>query len=204
VPRVARNRLLTAAGLAPAYAARRRGSDDLAPLRDAVDWMLARHASYPAFALDRHRPLTSMNPPAAMLFGATGLRCGDGLLTALAENAQLRAALDNLDAVIAAVVARLRLEISQLGGGPVREAGLARLARAHPPPPARDDDVLPAFVPTRYRVGERTLSLVSTLAQFGAVDDLALADWRIELMFPADTASRELLLSLTARSGDAA
>lgn len=54
VPRAARNRLLTAAGLAPAYAARPRSAADLGPLADAVDWMLARHAPYPAFALDRH------------------------------------------------------------------------------------------------------------------------------------------------------
>jgi transcriptional regulator with XRE-family HTH domain len=202
VPRAARNRLLTAAGLAPAYAARPLAADDLGPLREAVDWMLARHAPYPAFALDRHWTLTAMNPPAATLFGAVGLGAGDSLVAALADNARLRAALENLDAVIAAAIARLRVEAAELGGDPVLEAGIQRLAGAHAAPVRDDDGVLPAFIPTRYRLGERTLSLVSTLAQFGGVDDLTLAELRVELLFPADAASRAWLVasSRTARA----
>jgi transcriptional regulator with XRE-family HTH domain len=196
VPRGARNHLLTAAGLAPAYAARPLASADLAPLNDAVDWTLARHAPYPAFAVDRHWRLTAMNPPAVTLFGAVGLRTGDSLITALADNERLRAAVENLDAVIAAAVARLRVESAHRGGDPVLAAGIERLAAAHTPPAGDDDGVLPAFMPTRYRFGAQSLALVSTLAQFGAVDDLTLADWRIELMFPADATSRELLLAL--------
>ena len=197
VPRAARNRLLTAAGLAPAYAARPRSAAELGPLADAVDWMLARHAPYPAFALDRHWTLTALNPPAATLFAPVGLQAGTDLLTALTENDRLRAALDNLDAVIAAVLARLRVETAQLGGDPVLEAAITRLARAHTAPAREEDGVLPAFLATRYRFGEHTLSLISTLAQFGAVDDLALAELRIELLFPADDDTRALLLELS-------
>jgi len=197
VPRAARNRLLTAAGLAPAYAARPRSAADLGPLADAVDWMLARHAPYPAFALDRHWTLMALNPPAATLFEPVGLGAGDNLATALTENERLRAAVQNLDAVIAAVLARLRVETAQLGGDAVLAAAMARLARAHTPPDLEEDGVLPAFVATRYRFGEHTLSLISTLAQFGAVDDLALAELRIELLFPADAATRERLVALS-------
>jgi transcriptional regulator with XRE-family HTH domain len=196
VPRAARNRLLAAAGLAPAYAARTLAADELAPLRDALDWMLTRHAPYPAFALDRHWYVQAMNPPATTLFGAVGLGAGDSLLAALADDDRLRAALENLDAVVAAVTARLRSESGHLGGDPVLDAAIARFAATATSPPPADEGLAPAFVATRFRFGDRTLALVSTIAQFGAVDDMALADWRIELLFPADAASRELLLAL--------
>jgi transcriptional regulator with XRE-family HTH domain len=197
VPRAARNRLLSAAGLAPAYTARPMAAADVRPLRDAVDWTLARHAPYPAFAVDRHWILKAMNPPAVALFGAVGLRCDDSLITALAENARLRAALEDLHSVIAAAIARLRTEIGHLGGDAVLEAGIDRLERAHTPPARDDRALLPAFIPTRLRLGDRTLSLVSTLAQFGSVEDMALAELRIELMFPADAASRDVLVALS-------
>lgn len=197
VPRAARNRLLHAAGLAPAYAARPMSADDVRPLHDAVAWTLARHAPYPAFAVDRHWTLKAMNPPAATLFGAVGLRCDDSLIAALAENARLRAALEDLDTVIAAAIARLRTELGYLGGDPVLEAGIERLARAHVPPAGDDHAVLPAFIPTRLRLGEKTVSLFSTLAQFGSVEDIALAELRIELMFPADAGSRETVMALS-------
>ena len=43
VPRAARNHLLTAAGLAPAYAERALTEDQMQPVRDAMDWTLQRH-----------------------------------------------------------------------------------------------------------------------------------------------------------------
>jgi transcriptional regulator with XRE-family HTH domain len=125
VPRAARNRLLAAAGLAPAYAARSPATDELAPLQDALDWMLTRHAPYPGFALDRHWHIRALNPPATTLLGAVGLRVGDSLLAALADNDRLRAALENRDAVVAAVAARLRAESMSAG-----------TRSSTPPPPA--------------------------------------------------------------------
>lgn len=126
-----------------------------------------------------------------------GLRAGDSLITALADNERLRAALENRDAVIAAAIARLRVGSGHLGGDPVLAAGIERLARAHAPPARADDGLPPAFIPTRYRFGGRTLAMVSTLAQFGGVEDLTLAELRVELMFPADAASRELLVAFS-------
>ena len=53
-----------------------------------------------------------------------------------------------------------------------------------------------AIVSTRYRLGETTLSFFSTLSQFSTAEDIALADWQIEHLFPADEATREMLMGL--------
>ncbi len=62
---------------------------------------------------------------------------------------------------------------------------------AYRPPP-----VLPPVIPTVYRAGPKRLALFSTLARFGSAEDIALADLRIELMFPADEPSRTKLFQM--------
>ncbi|MEM1315000.1 MAG: helix-turn-helix domain-containing protein [Pseudomonadota bacterium] len=198
VPRAERNRLLTAAGLAPAYGERPLTEPEMAHVRAAVDWMLERHAPYPAFAVDRAWRLVRLNGPAERLFGAVGLGPGDGLAAALAGNPAVRGALENLDEVAAHALARLRLENAHLGGDPELAAAIAALEAALPAAAAGQDGagLRPAVIPARWRLGEAVLSLFSTLAQFGSAEDVALADLKIELMFPADDASRALLEGL--------
>ncbi|MEO1089701.1 MAG: helix-turn-helix transcriptional regulator [Pseudomonadota bacterium] len=200
VPRAARNQLLAAAGFAHAYAERALTETDMRPVRLAVDWMLERHAPFPAFAVDRHWNLVELNRTAAQLFSGLGLGPGDSLIDALASNHLLREALANLDEVLAHVTARLRTESAHLGGDPVLDAGIAALgdgtSRTHP-------DAAPAFsafVPTRYRLDDATLSLFSTVAQFGATDDIALSELKIEMLFPADEPSRRLLVAMAESS----
>ena len=191
VPRLERNRMLTMAGLAPAYVARGVTDSEMAPVRAAVNWMLDRHAPYPAFSLDRHWHVHDMNVPASGLFGQVGLRRGDNLVAALATNTALRGAIQNLDEVIAHTVARLRTESAHLGGDPVLDAAIAELACQVT---AREiNGLLPAFAPTRYRLGDTSLSMLTTMTQFGTAEDIALAELKIEMMFPADDATRRAL-----------
>ena len=49
------------------------------------------------------------------------------------------------------------------------------------------------MVPAIYRLGDQRLSLFSTLTQFGTPEDLMLDELKIEMFFPADQASAELL-----------
>lgn len=53
-----------------------------------------------------------------------------------------------------------------------------------------------AVLPTIYRLGERRLAMFSTYAQFGAAEEVALADMKIELMFPADAEVAAFLTEL--------
>lgn len=186
VPNAGRNQLLTAAGMAPAYASRSPEAEDLKPLKEAVAWMLDNHAPYPAMALNRHWQLEAMNGPAAMMLSASGLQLGDSLIGALVHNEALRGALDNLEEVERHTLARLKTELTHFGRDPVIERAVEALqARV-----SRDDAVLPAVIPARYRMGDQVLSFFSTIAQFGTTGDLAMSELKVELMFPADDATR--------------
>lgn len=196
VPRGARNQLLTAAGMAPAYASRLLSEADMRPVRAAVDWLLQRHAPYPAMALDRHWRLVEVNAPARALLAAVGIKAGDSMLTALARNENLRAALENLEEVLQHAVARLGTESAHFGKDPVLDAAAEELSKGIAGKLQGETGILPALVPTRFRLGEQVLSLFSTFTQFGTAEDVALSELKIEMMFPADEAARQILTAL--------
>lgn len=201
MPREASNTMLVSAGFAPAYASRKRDADELKPLIEAIDWTISRHEPYPAFVIDKHWVLQRMNRPATMLFGGAGLSDGSSLLDALITDPVLRASIEDIGEMLVHMRARLRTEISHLGGDTILEAAVQRIEDLpeYKEQARHDDAVAPAVIPARYRAGEITLSLFSTIAQFGTAEDMTLADLRIELLFPADEGTRVFFEGLAAR-----
>ncbi|SOE13274.1 Xre family transcriptional regulator [Hoeflea halophila] len=200
VPRGSRNALLHAAGFAPSYRARGLDDAEMAPVTAALDWMLERHMPYPAFALDRHWTIVQANEMAQMLLAQMRLGEGANLIEALVEGSALSANIENWPEVAQHLAQRLHSEAAHLGGDAYLEKMAAKLtAQAGCATP----DLMngsQAIVPTRYRLGETTLSLFSTMSQFSNAEDIALADWRIEHLFPADEATRQVLETLAAGS----
>lgn len=194
-PRDARNAMLVAAGFAPAYRARSAGDGAIASAESALAWMLERHHPYPGIVLDRHWRLLRLNPAAAFLFGAVGLVEGDALLPAFIQHTPLRAAVVNWPALGHHMLMRLQAEREHFGDDPLLDAAIKDLQRDQAVRAHRDEArPPPALIPIALRMGDTTLQFVSTIAQFGAAEDIAIADWRIELMFPADEATRAMLL----------
>lgn len=197
VPRPSRNALLNAAGFAQAYRRREPDDTDLAPVHAAIDWTLERHDPYPAMALDRHWTIVKANRCATMLIAAIGLKQGDSLLAAMLNTEQMAQALENWTEVARHMIACLRTESHHVGGDKVLDAAAEALTAAIGPLAPEATGPLPAVIPARYRTGDMILSLFSTLAQFGTAEDIALAELRIELLFPADEETRTALLAMT-------
>lgn len=198
IPKFSRNQMLTAAGLAPAYGDRGLSEKAMAPVRDAVDWLLDHHEPYPAIALNRHWVIVRMNRIANMLLSGLGVADGDNLLNAVIEDDRMRDAIDNLDEVLHHVLQRLRTESAHLGGDAILDDMIARLAKQCVESTTHADGILPPFVPTHYRSGDTRFSLFSTFTQFGTAEDITLSELRIEMMFPADDATRTRLEAMAA------
>ncbi len=196
VPRSARNTLLSAAGFSPAYRRRNLDETDMAHVSAAVEWMLERHDPYPALALDRHWTIARTNRTAGILLGAAGLAVGDSLLEAMTDTSRMAAVLDNWPEVAQHTIERLRTESTHLGGDHVLDDAADTLSRQLGPALPEPGGVLPAVIPARYRANGMVLSLFSTLAQFGTAEDIALAELKIEMMFPADDATRATLMAM--------
>ncbi len=192
VPRGSRNALLTAAGFAQAYAARNLEDDELRFVREAMDWTLERHCPYPAIAFDRHWRLVRMNTVSQALLGSLGLSVGDSLLDAFVDNGPFMSVLENRDEIASHLVTRLRTESAFYGGDEVLDAAADRLLESLADEPVDSDDP-PAIISARYVTDGVTLSLFTTISSFGSTEDIALADLKIELMFPADDFTRDAL-----------
>ncbi|MBU4528475.1 MAG: helix-turn-helix transcriptional regulator [Hoeflea sp.] len=201
LPRGSRNAMLHAAGFAPSYRSRDLNEAEMAPIAAALDWMLDRHLPYPAMVLDRHWTIVRANATAKMMLAQIGLDEGANLIEALLDESQLPRVIENWDETARHFVHRLRAQSAHLGGDAWLDQMAARLAAqlgdAAPDPTAGTQ----AIIATRYRLGEMTLSFFSTLSQFSTAEDIALADWQIEHLFPADEATREVLVGLGGLSG---
>lgn len=196
VPRAVRNSFLNAAGFAPAYKSRALDEADMAHVQAAVDWTLSRHDPFPAMAVDRHWTVVKANNAATMLLSGAGLAEGDSLLEAMANPAIMTNTLENWQEVAQHMAARLRTESEHLGGDEVLEKAAAGLIHALERDGFRPAVELPAVVPARYYANGMVLSFFSTLSQFGSAEDITLAELKIEMMFPADDATRDILFKI--------
>jgi len=191
VPLRERNALLLAAGYAPLYGQRSLESEEMEPVRSALDRFLRAHEPYPALVIDRHHDLIAANDA----LGALTDGCAPELLAAPAN--AVRIALHpegmaprtvNLAEWSAHLLARLRREAAITGDPALEELheevcaypGVER--EAAPADHAAADIV----VPLRLSEGERELAFISTLSTFGTAIDITLSELSIEAFYPAN------------------
>lgn len=192
LPLSAQNTLLTHAGFAARFTARRWEDAEMAPIRAAVAHTMQAHAPFPAIALDRDWNLVRMNGPATQIYGLMGLQQGDSLLRVLLSDA-LPPLVENWPEVAHHTALRLRTESAALGGVDTLERAATHLAQV----PRRTHHQTGAVVPMILNTGALRLSLFATIAQFGTPEDVFLDELKIELFFPTDDASKTTLEAMT-------
>jgi transcriptional regulator with XRE-family HTH domain len=196
VPLRDRNHLLLAAGFAPAFEERAIDAPEMAPVREALERVLAGHEPYPAVVVDRWWNLAAANRSIAMFTDAVPahlmeppvnvLRVSlhpDGMASRILNYAEWRAhLLDRLHRQVALTgddrLAALYAELSEYPG---------ETAEVHGP----GGEIA---VPLRYDADGRELAFFSTIATFGTAVDITLAELSIEAFFPADQPTAAYLL----------
>ncbi|NJM51533.1 MAG: hypothetical protein HC843_12240 [Sphingomonadales bacterium] len=99
--------------------------------------------------------------------------------------------IENWQEVALLSLMRLRNEIMDLGGDPILSEMADRLAASAS---LKNTDISSinldqVVIPTIICLGNVRLSLFSTIAQFGSVQDVRAGEIRIELMYPHDAAT---------------
>jgi transcriptional regulator with XRE-family HTH domain len=207
VPVRERNQLLLAAGHAPAIPEHSLKDPELAPIREALDLILTGHDPYPAVVVDRAWNLVAANS-------------GMGALAAWVDPALLEPPVNvmrvglhprglarwtvNLGEVRAYFIGRLARQVAIAG-----DAGLAALLEevtAYPAPEhvhdpdseAAAQDIITPLMRMRSPDGDELL-LFATVATFGTAVEVTTSELSIELAFPADAATAEVLRNLPHR-----
>ena len=195
-----RNTLLLTAGYAPVYPESPLDADELAPVREAIDKILAGHEPFPAVVVDRRWDLVSANGAALALL-AEGV---DPSLLAPPANA-LRVSLhpdglapriENLAEYADHLLSRLDRQVAASADREL--AALCDELRGYPGMPERSgaahDGASTLFVPLVLRtVDGARVTFFSTIATFGTALDITVAELAIESFFPADEATAEVL-----------
>lgn len=201
VPLRERNALLLAAGHAPRFSHRALDDPAMDGVRRAVQRMLDAHDPYPGVALDRQWNVVMANAAAsALTAGLPDALRGPPLniYRACLHPDGLARMTVNFREWAGYLLEQLRRSIA-LSGDPGLRA-LAEEVRSYPDVAAiadrsggveQEEPVL--LVPLRLRSGGVDLSLFTTLTTFGAPRDATLDDLAVELFFPADRATDEVL-----------
>jgi transcriptional regulator with XRE-family HTH domain len=204
VPLREQNRLLITAGHAPAFP--ERPLEELAPVRQALDLILAGHEPYPAIVVDRGWNLVATNgamwaltvgvevDPLLLEPPVNVLRVGlhpKGLAPLIVDYAAWRAF----------VVERLERQLAMTGDDDL--AALVEEVAGYPVPEQEHSaasspvtgDVLG---PLRLRApdGSGELSFFGMFATFDAPFDVTTSELALELLFPADRETAEILETL--------
>ena len=191
LPLAQRNQLLNAAGFASAYPASPLASEAIAPFRAILQTMMDNHAPFPALLCDRHWNVLEASPSAAAMLSPLleGWQGPPNLFKLAATHPKAAALIANLPEVLHESLERLALEQSLAGDDPVLAEliALTRAAAARHPWRARSRSPV---LPVRYHGPAGVLSFLSIVAQCGTSEDVTVRDLRLELMFPADEATR--------------
>ena len=193
VPIRERNTLLTAAGFAAAYREEAIGAPALAPVRRAIDLILARQEPWPAVVMDRSWNLLEANQGARRLFArlleGREVPGPPNVLRTLFHPEGVRRYVANWNAVAGALIRRVYRE--SIGGSPDQPTAalLAEIVdlAGIPLRTLLTSAVLPdsALFPVSFRHGDLELDFFSTLTTLGTPRDATLQEIRIESFFPA-------------------
>jgi len=191
MPKVEINKALHLAGFSPAFLARSSDNIDLVPIRRAVALLLDNHMPYPAIGVDHLWNIKFFNPAAVKLLKDVGLDGYTNILEALCGQTPAQSAIENWDEAIGLLLEQLHAELLHRGYDPALQDLVQKLSDHYNRHSQNwHIDKSKAVIPTQFKIGELTISLFSTIVNFSTVQDVALNDLRIELMFPMDEASQ--------------
>jgi transcriptional regulator with XRE-family HTH domain len=191
LPLSARNQLLNAAGFASAYPASPLSSEAIAPFRAILRTMMENHAPFPALLCDRHWNVLEASPSAAAMLSPLleGWSGPPNVFRLTACHPRSADFIANLPEVLHESLERLALEQSLAGDDPVLADLIAVTRAAAARYPYRTRTRSPVL-PVSYRGLAGPLSFLSVVAQCGTSEDVTVRDLRLELLFPADEATR--------------
>jgi transcriptional regulator with XRE-family HTH domain len=202
IPLRERNVMLLAAGFAPAYQERKMDDPELRAVKQALDFMLAQQAPYPALVVDRLWNLVMHNEPAGgfmkwlldMPPEAAIPRDGSvNVLKLMMAPDGVRKYVRNEQDVGADLLHWIQREAMSDGPGSEATTLLAELTAlagldGAPPPPNLDRRALP-FLPLQISKEGVELNLFTTITTLGTPHDVTVHELRLEAFFPADDAS---------------
>ncbi|PWQ99598.1 helix-turn-helix domain-containing protein [Leucothrix arctica] len=185
LPRLELNRALRLAGHTPIYQQLSEQHEELKPIYQAIDRIIEKQMPYPAFVLDHQWNVVRGNAAMINLLTKVGLLGSSSIVDALVSPNFDRRFINNYYEVINLLAHRIKSENSHNGGDPKLTELEHKLLAV-----LQDQSIAPAdngiILNMKFNIDGQALSVFSTITELGAVQDLAIGCFKIELMFPLD------------------
>lgn len=192
------NDLLLSAGFAPIWSDTPFDAETLAPVRQALNFMLEQQEPYPAVVVDRRWNLLQANKGAVamveFLVGPLTPGAAVNLADALVAPHVLRPYLTNWQEVVAYFVRSVEADAA---ADATRETAALRDRLLSYPGvqesltmPSSAETVAVPILPMRFAKGQVSLELFTTLTILGMPQDATLQEMRIESFFPMNEKTR--------------
>jgi transcriptional regulator with XRE-family HTH domain len=203
VPLRERNRLLLAAGHAPAFPERPLDDPELAAVKDALTQILTKHEPYPAMVIDRRWNLVAGNSALGLLAGMIDRDLLDPPVNVMRVGLHPRGLgrhIVNLGAVRGYFLGRLAHQVA-ITADPELAALLEEVTDYNTPQDESRSgrDGSPTLIQMRTPDGTN-LAFLGMFATFDTPFDVTISELAIELAFPADQVTADFLRSPAARS----
>lgn len=193
-----RNHLLRAAGHPPAFPDRGLSAAQMGPFRAVIAQLLSRHEPFPAYVIDARWRLLQSNAGGQWLWDLVGPAAHEGnALLAMLRAPAVWDALENRAEVAHQLADALERDALTSGDPGLMADHAALLALLADTPRPREAEGAPPVLCPRLRLGDHTLSTITTICRFGNALDLSLDELRVELVFPADAETEALLRALS-------
>lgn len=192
IPRREVNRALMVSGYAPIYRETIESDSDMNPIYFAVDKMINDHMPFPAIVLNQEWDLVKANAAAIRLLEEVGFNKSNNLIESLAMDDPKTSKICNWGETASVVLNRVRYEIDMLGSSS-KLVRLEHMLRTCVKNNNVDDSVDHSQVAlnTQFRIGGEILSFFSVVSQLGAVLDVIVSGFKIEMLFPCDEVTKK-------------
>jgi len=197
------NLLLNSGGFAPAYSELQPNSNELEPIRKALQLILDNHNPYPAIVMDGNYNLLMTNEAQQKLSEqvmSSAENPSSNLLEAVFRDDMFKPLIGNWQEVASHLLRRLRKQILAYDRSDHKQLFKTLLELGAPEDwqsPSENPEDGP-FLTVDYKLGDLTLKMFTTLTQFGTALDTGLEEILIESYFPADDATSEFFSKLLA------
>jgi len=183
LPRFELNRVLKLAGYAPKFTELSEAHKDLKPIFNIIDRIVVNQMPYPAFVLDRHWNVVRSNQAMNNLLADLGMIKHKNIIEALTDTEFNKSAIVNFEEVITQLRSRLKSEAAIMC-----DDKLIDLEKKLTNSLSSNELLEPRsmVLSTVFNINGKKLNLFSTIAELGAVQDVSIGGFKIELMFPLD------------------
>ena len=187
------NNALLSAGFAPMYGQSDQPEIDLKPVFDAMELMLKNHMPYPAIVLNKDWDIVNANQTAIQMMTEIGFSNHFNFIQALIEDDPKVSKIVNWNYTVSHLLLRLKNEIAVYGSSSKLkqlEKQLSKKITAKDQMQALDNQQ--SVLATQIKLNGEIYAFFSIIANLGAVQDVTIGDYKVELMFPNDEKTTEL------------